>query len=169
MTDVSPLSVGMNPYPIPTQESCQCIPADFQFPRHLRLTGSRLQHSLNFFFFSRKFIFRVMSSPWDVPALSEAIHQYKSLTGTLGNQVTILFVQRGKKRMPMLRLYISQFIFLFHREQDDDVPTYMHSVYPLPSINLSLRAGDLDTINVSLSLFFSIVRQAFCLWLTIHS
>lgn len=48
MTDVSPLSVGMNPYPIPTQESCQCIPADFQFPRHLRLTGSRLQHSLNF-------------------------------------------------------------------------------------------------------------------------
>ena len=120
MTDVSPLSVGMNPYPIPTQESCQCIPADFQFPRHLRLTGSRLQHSLNFFFFSRKFIFRVMSSHGTSQLLSGGDSACKSLTGTLGNQVTFYLCGEGKSECQYLRLYIiSQLIFLFHREQDD--------------------------------------------------
>ena len=106
--------------------------------------------------------------PWDVQLLSGGDSACKSLTGTLGNQVAFYLCGKGKSECQYLRLYIiSQLIFLFHREQDDIFSTYMHSVYSLlPSIFFPNERSPTQSMY-PLSLFFSIVRQAFCLWLTV--
>ena len=168
MTDVSPLSVGMNPYPIPTQEAANVFLLTFNFLAISALLVPASSIALIFSSFPVSFIFRVMSSHGTSQLLSGGDSACKSLTGTLGNQVAFYLCGKGKSECQYLRLYIiSQLIFLFHREQDDIFSTYMHSVYSLlPSIFFPNERSPTQSMY-PLSLFFSIVRQAFCLWLTV--
>lgn len=108
-----------------------------------------------------------MSSHGTSQLLSGGNSACKSLTGTLGNQVAFYLCGKGKANANIWDCILfpsSYFSFTVSRMT---FSTYMHSVYSLlPSIFFPNERSPTQSMY-PLSLFFSIVRQAFCLWLTV--
>ena len=117
--------------------------------RHLRLTGSRLQHSLNFFSFPVSLYFSELCPPMGRPNFCPRRFCVQVPHGYVGKSSRVLFVRKGKKECQYLRLYIiSQLIFSFTVSRMTFFNIHAFSIL-ITSINLLPKREISDTINVS--------------------